>query len=353
MTKLDDTYRFSMRDARLRFGIVGCGAVVENYHLPALITRERIALEAVVDSSVERARAVAEKPGARALTDYRELVGMVDAALVAVPNDLHAAVTSDLLRAGVHVLVEKPLAPTVRECDLILAAEADSGSVLAVGLDFRFAPAIRLVKEMLDAEVLGSVRELDLRHGTDNRWPLQSGYLFDRDRAGGGVLLDHGAHLLDHVLWWLGRCAVDSYRDDGRGGLEADAEVRLTARSGGHCVVELSRTRALRNTCRIECDRGVLEVGLFEPCARVVLQLAGDVPVLAGDVGDPDLARRPYTALFERQLDDFAEAIVTPRQPFVPGREGRHAIELIEECYAVRQPLEHAWDYPQVYEAVR
>ena len=336
----------------LRLGIVGCGAVVETYHLPAIAVHRGFMLVAVVDSSLDRARAVAERTGARPLTDHRELSGLVDAAIVAVPNHLHATVTIDLLQAGINALVEKPLAPTVAECDAILEAEADTEPTLAVGLDFRFAPAIRFVKGLLEADSLGAVLRFDLRHGTEGRWPLTTSYLFDRGRAGGGVLLDHGAHLLDHLLWWLGPCSVDSYRDDARGGIEADAEAHLTTHSGAHGVVELSRTRTLRNTCMIEGERGTVEVQLFEPFAQVAVRLSGDLPVLTGRVGDAEFETRPYRALFGRQLDDFAEAIRSRRPPFVPGREGRLSVALVEECYAARQPLEHPWDFPRSYEVV-
>ena len=342
-----------MSGTRLRLGIVGCGAVVEHYHLPAIVHHARVSLEALVDTSPERLYALAATTGVRATTDYRQLEGLVDAAIVAVPNDLHATIAIDLVRAGVHVLVEKPLAPTVVECDAMIQAAADSGALLAVGHDFRFAPAIRLVKGLLETDSLGEIRGFDLRHGTESRWPLATGYLFDRGRAGGGVLLDQGAHLLDHLLWWLGPCSVETYRDDAQGGVEGDADILLRTESGAHGIVELSRTRTLRNTCRIDGERGSVDVGLFEPLARVALRLGGEGPALEGLVGDEKFARRPYRALFELQLDDFAEAIASGREPSVPGREGRRSVALIEQCYAARQPLEHPWDYPRAYEVVR
>ncbi len=341
-------------EPRLRLGIVGCGAVVEQYHLPAVLASEDVVLRAVVDPSAARAEAVAQRTGATALSAHDQLLGRVDAAIVAVPNHLHAQVATELLRAGIHVLVEKPLAPTVDECDAIIQAAEASGATLAVGLDFRFAPAIQLVKALLDAGVLGAPRRFDLRHGTQSRWPAATSYLFDLARAGGGVLLAHGAHLLDHVLWWLGSCSVESYCDDARGGVEADAVAVLETAAGVRGTIELSRTRTLRNTCVIEGQLASVEVALFEPYAQLALRLTGTVaPELAARVGGEEFARRPYLAVFDRQLHDFVDAIELGRPPGVPGAEGRRAVALIEECYAVRRPLELPWDYPRVYEAVR
>lgn len=342
-----------MSNAALRLGIVGCGAVVEQYHLPAVRASERVALAALVDTSRERALALAAETDTAVLSDHRGLSGVVDAAIVAVPNDLHAPIAIDLLQAGIHVLVEKPLAPTVAACDAVIEAAEKHGSTLAVGLDFRFAPAIRLVKELLAQSVLGPVRGFDLRHGTVSRWPLATSYLFDPARAGGGVLLDHGAHLLDHLLWWLGPCSAEVYRDDARGGVETDAEAVLLTTAGVRGTVELSRTRALRNTCRIECELGMLEVQLFEPHAEVILRLSADVSPLAGRVGDDRLALQPYRVLFERQLDAFVDAIAFGRRPFVPGSEGRRTVALIEECYARREQLDLPWDVRPVHGAAR
>src|SRR5688572_2191298 len=93
---------------------------------------------ACVDPAVERAQALAARAGAPlALAAHGELAGRIDLALVAVPNAFHETVTVDLLRAGIHVLVEKPMARSAAECDRMLAAAAESGAVLAVGHDFR------------------------------------------------------------------------------------------------------------------------------------------------------------------------------------------------------------------------
>lgn len=343
----------NVTDARLALGIVGCGAVVERYHLPAVLGSERVQLRAVADPSPERAHAVAGTSGATVVTSHHELIPLVDAAIVAVPNHLHATVALELVRAGVHVLVEKPLAPTSAECSEIVRAAEEADVTLAVGLDFRFAPAIRFVQAVLQQRLLGDVRSFDLRHGTEARWPLASSYLFDRERAGGGVWLDHGAHLLDHLLWWLGPCSVASYRDDARGGVEADAIAELETADGARGTVELSRTRTLRNTCVLQGEAGSIEVSLFEPYAEVSLRVDNATEALAGSVGSGDFARQPYLAVFEEQLADFVAASTERRPPFVPGTEGARSIALIEECYAVRQPLELPWDFPQAYEAVR
>src|SRR5687768_3065184 len=117
----------------LRLGVVGCGAVAELYHLPALLASTEVELVAFVDPDLARARRLADRaPGAEALTDVDQLAGRVDAVLVATPNAWHAPLGAPLLAAGVHVLVEKPMARTAAECDELLAAARAGGAVLAV-----------------------------------------------------------------------------------------------------------------------------------------------------------------------------------------------------------------------------
>src|SRR5215210_1025760 len=235
---------------KIRLAVLGCGAVAQINHLPAISASDRVEAVVLVDADPGRARAMAERFGVpQSATDYREILDRIDAAVVALPNHLHAPVAVDLLRRGIPVLVEKPMALTVRECDEMIAAAEAGGATLAVGLDFRFFGATRWVKDFLAEGVLGELRGFDLRQGVIPRWPFATGYLLRKETAGGGVLADFGVHVLDLLLVWLGDWAAVDYRDDAQGGIESDCDLLLRMRSGLKGVVEISRTRNLRNTC--------------------------------------------------------------------------------------------------------
>ena len=112
---------------RLRVGVVGCGAVAERYHLPALLASDDVEVVAMVDPVLERAQALAGRAGVpEAYADHGDLAGRVDLAVVAVPNAFHVTVATDLMRAGVDVLVEKPMARTVAECDEMTPSPASA-----------------------------------------------------------------------------------------------------------------------------------------------------------------------------------------------------------------------------------
>jgi predicted dehydrogenase len=297
-----------------------------------------------VDAVEKRARALAQQYGVpEVATDYRELPGQVEGAVVALPNSLHAPVSIELLRRGVHVLVEKPMAMTVAECDAMIEAARGGRAVLAVGLDFRFFDSSLLVRDLLRDGLLGEIRRFDLRQGVIPRWPFATDFLLKKEMAGGGVLADFGVHVLDLLLWWLGDLTVTGYRDDALGGVESDCEMTLATASGLAGTVEISRTRNLRNTCVFEGERARLEVGIWDSDPEVRLSIANSEVMLAGRARRAGEMGLSFLDTFIRQIDDFARAIRTKREPFVPGSEGRRSLALIESCYAQRGFLELPW----------
>jgi predicted dehydrogenase len=330
--------------SKLRVAVVGCGAVATIHHLPALSLSRQAEAAVLVDADAGRARALAERFGVPATaTDYRELPGRVDAAIVALPNSLHAPVSIDLLQRGVHVLVEKPMALNVRECDEMIAAAEAGRAVLAVGLDFRFFDSSLFVRNLLRDGLLGEIRRFEMHQGVIPRWPFATDFLLKKEMAGGGVLADFGVHVLDLLLWWLGEWSDVEYWDDAMGGVESDCELRLKMRSGAIGAVEISRTRNLKNTCVFEGRRGMLEVGVWDPDPEIQLRISDREVHLAGRARRQGSVGIDMTEAFVRQLDDFAAAVREGREPFVPGREGRRSLALIEACYARRQPLELPW----------
>lgn len=335
----------------LRLGVVGCGAVAERYHLPALLASPDIRIVAFADPALERARGLAARvEGAVALPSHEALVGLADAVLIAAPNAVHESVAVPLLATGVHVLVEKPMARTAAECDRMRGAAAAGQAVLAVGHDFRHFPVARFAKELFASGILGPVRYVELRQSAGGRWPYASTAVLSPE-AGGGVLLDFGVHLLDLLLWWLGDMRALACRDDALGGIETECELELELTAGAPVEVTLSRGRALADTVIVACDGGTVEIGVFEPTRVRVTPAGGSLP-LVGAVPDAEFERAPLATVFRRQLEDFVGAIRNARPPAVTGEDGRRVVALAESCYALRQPLRLPWDYPEAYAAV-
>ncbi len=106
----------------------------------------------------------------------------------------------------------------------------------------------------------------------------------------------------------------------------------------------LTRLRMLRDTVVVRGERGTAEIAIFEPAfLRLTLR---DGSRLDGDVADDDFARAPLRTVFVRQLEDFVLAIRSGTTPFVTVADGRRAVELVEQCYGMREPLRRPWDWP-------
>ncbi len=327
---------------KLTCAVIGGGAVAERVHLPALARSTTIEASVIVDSSPARARQMADRFGvAQIATDYRDVIGKVDAAIVGVPHQLHAPVATDLLNAGIPVLVEKPMALTPQECDAIIEASAKSGAVLAVGLLRRCSPSLQWVKRALDADLLGRLIAFDLAEGAVYRWPVASPSMFRPE--GGGVLADAGAHVLDLVLWWFGDHQSLVYRDDAMGGVEADCLLEIAMADGVRGRVELSRTRDLRNSCIITGERGTIEAGTKTDSVVTVTWADGTALGGRGIAGERSSPTH-LIDLFEPQLRQFVQAIQFGDDPVVSGVEARRSIALLSACYLARQPWTHPWD---------
>jgi predicted dehydrogenase len=332
--------------------MVGCGAVAEQYHLPAVEACPEVELVALVDPDRRRALELGGRFGAAlVLEDHARLVDAVDAAIVAVPNRLHAQIASELALAGIHILVEKPLARTTAECDAIAEASRTSGVVVAVGHDFRQFPVAGTAKAILAGGLVGEIESVELLQSTGGRWPYATTYVYSREEAGGGVLIDFGVHMLDLLSWWLGELSVERYADDAAGGVETECTLELATASGASVHVEVTRLRPMRDTAVVRGTKGVLEVGIFEP-ALLRLSPGAAVGALAGNVFDPEFDDAPLRTVFRRQLEDFVRAVRTGSEPAVPLTAGRRAVELVERCYAVRAPLRRPWDWPEAYDGV-
>jgi predicted dehydrogenase len=249
--------------ADIRLAIVGCGAVTELLYLPALRDLRDARVTLLIDTDERRREDLASRFYVQHTRDHVDgCYDLFDAVIIALPNALHAPACIKLLGQRKAALIESPMAISVAECDAMINAAEDASVPLAVGLMQRFLWAHQLARFLLRTEALGRIEGFDFRDGCIYNWPVASDCSFRKEIAGGGVLMDTGAHTLDCLLNWLGDFSEVEYFDDAEGGVEANCLLNLRLQSGVRGVVELSRTRRLRNTAVIRCERGVIEVGL-------------------------------------------------------------------------------------------
>ncbi len=335
-----------MSKQQTRIGIIGCGAVTERCHLPALAKIRGVQTSVLVDQNRARAEKLARQYNVPHVAEDSAYVrDKVDAAIIALPHYLHAPVSIDLLRHGIDILVEKPMALSEAECDAMNRAAEQGQAILAVGLMRRFRHGSQWVKAALDAEVIGPIESFDFREGHALDWPVASDFLFRRETAGGGVLIDIGAHAIDLLLWWLGGVESFEYYDDSYGGVEADCELHLTFATGAQGIVELSRSRKLRNTAIIRGQRGEIELSLHSN--RLIASPKDILGYRAGGMDGRHLPKQSFEELFVPEIKDWLHSIDVQQASLVSGSEASRSIALIEACYEQRQLLEYPWVKPE------
>jgi predicted dehydrogenase len=336
---------------RKSLAIVGCGAVAQRCHVPALALQEGFELSAVFDTDPRHSEALVsayrQATGAtgtvHTASSLEEVAGLAQAALIATPHRHHADVATRLLSRGVHCLVEKSMALTMAECEHMQAAARAHGVLLGAAHVRRLYPGSQFVHRLLREGRLGAVRRMDWREGAPYDWPLTTSSLFDATQSGGGVLSDTGPHVLDLLGWWLDfPHATDLvYRDSSRGGVEAEAE--LSMRMGEvEVFVRMSRLRWQRNTCVIVGSSATLELGTDTPSNYEIKNTDGTLRE-AGLVPTWPPAVDGWETLFARQFSNFSAAMEGAEALLCPGDEAARAVGLIERCYLNRTQLPMTW----------
>ena len=322
----------------LRLGIVGCGAVVEHFHLPATRLTPSVEATALVDRDADRACALADDFGvAHAFEDAAALTpDLVDGVLIATPPASHAPIALDLLARGLPVLCEKPLADDPADAARMVAAARDAGVMLATAHSRRFHDNLSTLKHLVDADAFGEVRHVRIRDGHPFGWPTRTGYMFSGATAC-GVLLENGIHALDSLLWLLGdEVEVEDYRDDARGGVESHVSLVLRFAHGARADVKVSRLAELANRLWLEGSLGRAELPLYDGRPLRLELPHGKLGSAAPHLDSVAALPQDNTYVMARQLADFASAARSANPPRASGEDGRRAVALAARCYTAR-----------------
>lgn len=193
---------------KIRIGIIGCGGIAREKHLPALSTfKDLCDITAFCDTEEEKAIALRTKFGyskAEIFTDYHDLLANrdIDVVHVCTPNVSHSAITVDAFGAGKHVLCEKPMAVTTADAETMMEAWKKSGKKFTIGYQNRFRPEVQMLKKCCIAGDLGDIyygKAFAVRRRAVPNW----GVFMDKAKQGGGPLIDIGTHALDMTLWMM------------------------------------------------------------------------------------------------------------------------------------------------------
>lgn len=259
--------RFLIR-GKMKILVIGCGSIGQRH---AKNARKLGAEVMLCDSDLDRANKLAESIGASAVFADYEMAAKDSgayAAVVATPTHLHAGPAHALIANGIHVLMEKPLCPSVADALQLRRAVKKSGIVFMMGHTYRFRGEWLEVKRILELAPLGKVHSAELAGG----WHLPDWHIFEdyrkeyaaQERLGGGVRLTNLSHIFDIVSWLFGDILKQSGVELHVGDLDVDVEDMvhcslLTKKNIAVLVTEDFLSRCPRRFLRVNAEHGFLE----------------------------------------------------------------------------------------------
>lgn len=194
----------------VRVGLIGCGRIAQVRHIPEYSANQDAKIAGFFDFNYERASELAEKYGGKAYRTLEEMLAddNIDAVSVCVANSAHAEDTIAALKAGKHVLCEKPMATTLEDCEAMVQAAKNSGKKLMIDQNQRLAKAHAKAKQLVQEGAIGRVLTFrtTFGHGGPETWSIDPGkatWFFDRKKSAMGAMADLGVHKTDLIQYLL------------------------------------------------------------------------------------------------------------------------------------------------------
>ncbi len=334
-----------MGRATVKIGIVGSGFIAD-IHAASIAMGKWGEVVAVASPTRGNAAKLANKYGAtRSYTDYQDLLDDEEVELVSVtaPNKYHCEITVAAAKAGKHVVVEKPMAMTLDECDQMIEACASAGVHLFYAEELFFTPKYVKAKEMADQGALGEVylvKQCEMHFGPHSDW------FWDIDRSGGGVFMDMGCHGLSFCHWFLGRpdpVAITAHmgtyvhQDKTRGEDHAMAVVEFEGGAIGHIENSWARRGGMDDRIEVYGSEGVTYANLLMGNALPTYSEKGfgyaveKAPTTMG--WTYPVFEELWNYGFPQELDHFCRVVLGMEESDATGADGRLALQMILAGY--------------------
>jgi predicted dehydrogenase len=316
----------------VRWGIIGAGDIVRKRVAPAMVDLQNCEFTAVAREQSDLAESFAKEFDAkRWYSDWREMLADddIDAIYVATPVFLHAEQSIAAAEAGKHVLSEKPMALNVDECDRMIAACESNGVKFGVAYYRRFYPVLARVRDLLASGAIGhpTLAQINAFEYVELDKGDPRGWFVDKVKSGGGPMMDFGCHRIE-VL-------TDLFGDVGRiQSLMAntffdreveDTSVALLEFDAGP-VASVCVTHAARepqDTLNIYGSKGSIHIPI----------LNGGAIIIKTSSGDRTESHPPHANIHQPLIADFADAVISGREPRVGGATGRLVAMIEDKIY--------------------
>lgn len=321
------------------FAIIGCG-LIGRKRAEALRKIPGVTLRTTCDLDAARAASLAQLvPGCTSSTDYAAVLAdpAIDAVIVATLNAALAPISLAAVKAGKHVLVEKPGALNAAQLRTIQAAAAKTGARVRIGYNHRFHPALQKARALLESGALGPLMFLRARYGHGGRKGYDREWRADPKLSGGGELIDQGVHLIDLAGWFLGEFAtVEGHATTSFWDMKVDDNAFLSLRTSA------GQTAWLHVSCTEWKNLFSLEI--YGRDGKLAIDgLGGSYGVerlayyrMLPQMGPPETTIWEYPGgddSWRLETEDFITDIRQGREPSPSLRDGIRTLQIVEEIY--------------------
>ena len=324
-------------------GIIGCGKIAQVRHIPEYAEHPEAKLLGFYDINLERARELAENHGGTAYETVEELLANpeIQAVSVCAANFAHAELTIAALRAGKHVLCEKPMAITLEECEAMVKEADKAGKYLMIGHNQRLAKAHSTAKELIDSGLIGRIVTFrtTFGHCGPETWSVDPGkntWFFDKNKAAMGAMADLGIHKTDLVQFLTGQRVVRTTaklstleKRDGSGNLIGvdDNAICIYEMSGG-CIGTMTASWTYfgpeDNSTVLYGTKGIMRI-YDDPAHSIVVNL-NDGTTKYYDV---DAIQTNDNQTKSGIIDLWMEALVQDKEPEISGENALAAMRAV------------------------
>ncbi len=324
-------------------GIIGCGKIAQVRHIPEYAANKEAKLLGFYDIQLQRAEDLARKYGGKAFATVEELLAdpQIQAVSICAANAFHADLTIKALKAGKHVLCEKPMAIRLEECEEMVKTAEEMGKYLMIGHNQRLAKAHAAAKKLIEEDLIGRIVTFrtTFGHGGPETWSVDPGlntWFFDKKRAAMGAMADLGIHKTDLIQFLTGQRVVRTTAHittlDKRGadgdliGVDDNAFCIYEMNGGAVGTMTASWTHygAEDNSTVLYGTKGIMKI-YDDPKIAIRVTLA-DGKELSYDV-EPIQTNDNQTA--SGVIDLFMDSLVEGKEPEISGKSALSAMRAV------------------------
>lgn len=317
--------------------IIGCGTISE-MHANVISSLPGVELISVADIDNDRVEAAARRYGCKAYSSYRDVISDpdIDTIHICTPHYLHSTMAIDAMKAGKHVLTEKPMAISVRECEEMIRVSDETKMQLGVCFQNRFNITSLHIRKLLQSGSTGSVltAKASVTWLRKKEYYLQSNWRGTWDKEGGGVMINQAIHTLDLLQWFIGRPisikgTIDTRMLSDVIEVEDTAEATILFENDVHAF--FFATNGYANSpaeLEIVCENAVIKLS-----DKLTVQYKnGDIETIT-DIQPGKTEKSYYGAGHFALIENFYNSL-SAGEPFsIDGRQGIEAVRLIQGLY--------------------